>query len=91
MHASHIKKLQPKFQSILLNFKICNFVIKKTFSKKKMYLMKIQKSLCVKKKLDLYLMEIKINFCVKKIISEKYRLDFELKKIRFEKYRLVLS
>ena len=49
MHASHIKKLQPKFQSILLNFKICNFVIKKTFSKKKMYLMKIQKSLCVKK------------------------------------------
>ena len=34
MHASHIKKLQPNFQSLLLNFKICNFVIKKFFSKK---------------------------------------------------------
>ena len=43
MHASHIKKLQPNFQSLLLNFKICNFVTKKTFSKKSdMYLMKIQ-------------------------------------------------
>ena len=42
MHASHIKKLQPNFQSLLLNFKICNFVTKKTFSKKSdLYLMKI--------------------------------------------------
>ena len=34
LHASHIKKLQPNFQSFLLNFKICNSIKKKTFSKK---------------------------------------------------------
>ena len=36
IHASYIKKktrLQPNFQ-FLLNFKLCNFVTKKTFSKK---------------------------------------------------------
>ena len=34
MHASHIKKkkrLQPNFQSLLLNFKICNCVTKIRF------------------------------------------------------------
>ena len=35
MHASHIEKLQPRFQSLLLNFKIYNFVTKKTFFLKK--------------------------------------------------------
>ena len=35
MHASRIKKkLQPNLQSILLDFKICTFVTKETFSKK---------------------------------------------------------
>ena len=65
MHASHIKKLQPNFQSLLLNFKICNFVTKKTIFGKKLdlYLMKIQISFVFrkKKKLDLYLMKIQIS------------------------------
>ena len=39
IHASYIKKKkktrpQPNFQFLLLNFKLCNFVTKKTFSKK---------------------------------------------------------
>ena len=58
IHASHIKKkkrLQPNFQSLLLNFKIYNFVTKKLFFGKKS---------------DLYLMKIQISFCVKKIKFE---------------------
>ena len=41
IHASYIKKKkkkktrpQPNFQFLFLNFKLCNFVTKKTFSKK---------------------------------------------------------
>ena len=78
MHASHIKKkkrLQPNFQSLLLNFKICNCVTKIRFvfnentdkflelKKSDFYLMKIQISF-VLKKLDLYLMKIHISFYV---------------------------
>ena len=37
LHASRIKKLQPKIQSFLLSFKICNFIKKKTFSGKKKF------------------------------------------------------
>ena len=92
MHASHIKKLQPNFQSLLLNFKIYNFVTKKLFFGKKsdLYLMKIHISFVFRKKSDLYLMKIHISFvfnentdkflCLEKIISKKYKTVFVFRK-----------
>ena len=59
----HIKKLHPNFQYLFLNFKICNFVTKKTFPKKK-------------KKLDLYLMKIHISFVFKKKSDLKIQINF---------------
>ena len=58
-----LKKLQPNFLFLLLNFKICNFVTKKTFPEIDLYLMKIQISFeFFKKELDLYLMKKQIRF-----------------------------
>ena len=79
MHASHIKKkkrLQPNFQSLLLNFKIYNCVtkIKSVFNEnidqfwelkkiKSIYNENTNKFLELKKKKsDLYLMKMQISF-----------------------------
>ena len=75
MHASHIKNLQPNFQSLLLNFKIYNFVTKKLFFGKKsdLYLMKIHISFVFNENTDKFL-------CLEKIISKKYKTVFVFRK-----------
>ena len=95
MHASHIKNLQPNFQSLLLNFKIYNFVTKKLFFGKKsdLYLMKIHISFVFRKKSDLYLMKIHISFGfrekIKSIFNENTDKFLCLEKIISKKYKTV--